>query len=149
MLGVSSMIGIISAQNNIDLARQNQGLTNQRYLAGRIRERQGLTDGNQAAIEEGQQLQAEGKEMELGTFEHLGNAMYDMNNINADNQSEYDEYVDSYNEGRQEVPAAVYERTNDEFNGVVRDGAISGSTDRTVSAPRHPAPRQSSVDISA
>ena len=149
MLGVSSMIGIISAQNNIDLARQNQGLANQRYLAGRIRERQGLTDGNQDAIEEGQQLQAEGKEMELGTFEHLGNAMYDMNNINADNQSEYDEYVDSYNEGRQEVPAGVYERTNDEFNGAVRDGAISGSTNRTVSAPRHPAPRQSSVDISA
>ena len=39
MLGISSMIGIISAQNSIELARQNQGLANQRYLSGRIRER--------------------------------------------------------------------------------------------------------------
>jgi len=147
MLGVSSMIGIISAQSNIELARQNQGLANQRYLSGRIRERQGLTDGNQDAIEEGQRLQAEGQEMEMGTFEHLGNAMYNINNANVDNQSEYDESEDSYDGGGQETPAAIYERTNDESYVAVRGDTIRGSANRTVSAPRHSAPRQSSVDI--
>ena len=149
MLGISQslMMGVISAQNNIELARQNQGLANQRYSAGRIRERQGLTDGNQDAIEEGQQLQAEGKEMEMGTFEHLGNAMYNINNINTDNQSEYDESEDSYDENSQETQAVSYEQTNGESNGefnvVIRGDRVRGSVNRTI-----PAPRQSRVDIS-
>ena len=65
MQGISQslMMGIISTQSNIGLAKQNQALANQTYLSGRIRERQGITDGNQEAIEEGQALQAKGQEM--------------------------------------------------------------------------------------
>ena len=93
-------------------------------------------------------MQAEGKEMEMGTFEHLGNAMYNINNINVDNQTECDESEDSYDGSRQEAPAAIYERTNDESYVAVRGDTIRGSANRTVPAPRHSAPRQSSVDIS-
>ncbi|MCL2224178.1 MAG: hypothetical protein FWB96_04315 [Defluviitaleaceae bacterium] len=105
MTGISQglMMGVISAQNSIRLAEQNQGLANQRYLAGRIRVRQGLTDGNQDMIEEGQRLQAEGKEMEFGTFEQLGNAMRNINDITADNRAEYDNSEDSCEENSQET----------------------------------------------
>ena len=149
MVGISKslMMGVISAQSNIELARQNQGLANQRYLAGRIRERQGLTDGNQEMIEEGQQLQAEGKEMELGTFEHLGNAMYNINNIDTDNQSEHDESEDSYDENSQETQTVSYGQASGEsygeFNVVIRGDRVRGSVNRTV-----PVSRQNRVDVS-
>ena len=104
-------------------------------------------------IEEGQRLQAEGKEMEIGTFEHLGNAMHNINNINTDNQSEYDDYEDSYEENSQETQsvsykrAVSYERANGEpdgeFNVVIRGDRVRGSVNRTA-----PAPRQGRVDIS-
>ena len=141
------MMGIINAQSNIELARQNQALANQTYRAGRIRERQGLTDGNQDMMEEGQQLQAKGQEMEMGTFEHLGNAMYNISNINTDNQAEQYESEDSYYEYSQETQYVGHEQTNGESNGelnvVVRGDRVSGGVNRTV-----PSPRQSRIDIS-
>jgi hypothetical protein len=139
VMGISQslMMGVITAQSNIELARQNQGLANQRYLAGRIRVRQGLTDGNQDMIEEGQRLQAEGKEMEFGTFEHLGNAMHNINNIN---RSEYDECEDLYDENSQETQSVGDEQTDGEsygeFNVVVRGDAVRGSVNRNFSASR-------------
>jgi hypothetical protein len=148
MMGISKslMMGVISAQSNIELARQNQGLANQRYLAGRIRVRQGLTDGNQDMMEEGQRLKDEGKEMEFGTFEHLGNAMHNINNINADNSTENDESEDSYEENSQE---AQYVGQTDgehygEFNVVVHNDTIRGSVNRIFSASN----RQSRINIS-
>ena len=144
MMGISQslMIGVISAQNNIELARQNQGLANQRYLAGRISERQGITSGNQDMIEKGKQLQAEGKEMEFGTFEHLGNAMQNINDINTDNRAESDDYDDS-NDDTQEISLAGYSGADGEhygeFNVVVRDGVVRGSVNRnfTFSNPQN------------
>jgi len=125
MAGISpsSMMGIINAQNNIELARQNQALANQTYRAGRIREGQGNLSNNQDAVEEGQEMQTKGKEMESDTFEHLGNAMYNSNNIDAEKQSDSYESEDSY--------------------VVVSDDTVKGSANRAVSAPR-----QNSVDIS-
>ncbi|MCL1882740.1 MAG: hypothetical protein FWF81_03195 [Defluviitaleaceae bacterium] len=85
--------------------------------------------------------------MEFGTFEHLGNAMYNINNINADNQSEHDESEDSYDENSQETQTVSYEQTNGEsygeFNVIVRGDRVRGSVNRMVYAPL-----QSRVDIS-
>jgi len=149
MAGISSslMMGIMSAQSNIELARQNQALANQTYRAGRIREGQGNLSNNQDAVEEGQEMQAKGKEMESGTFEHLGNAMYNINNIDVDNQSDSYESEDSHDETNQETQSSNYGQINvdsySEFNAVVRGDTVRGSVNRTISAPR-----QNSVDIS-
>jgi len=150
MAGISSslMMGIINAQSNIALARQNQALANQTYREGRIREGQGNLSNNQDAVEEGQELQAKGKEIELGTFEHLGNAMYNINNIDADNQSGSYAPEDSHDATSQETQSSNYRQTNgdsyDEVNVVVLGDTVRGSVNRTISAPR-----QNSVDISA
>ena len=146
MMGISKslMMGVITAQSNIELARQNQGLANQRYLAGRTRERQGITDGNQDMIEEGQRLQAEGQEMEFGTFEHLGNAMQNVNNIDTSYQYESEEDDVSYDENSQETGAVGYEQAHDgEFNVVVRSDTVRGSVNRNFSASN----RQSRINI--
>lgn len=149
MAGISKslMMGVLTAQSNIDLARQNQANANQTYRAGRIREGQGRLSGNQDAVEEGQELQAKGKEMESGTFEHLSNAMYNINNIDTDTQTNTYESEDSQDETTQETQSSSDEQTNDEpyneVNVVVRGNTISGSVNRTVSAPR-----QRSIDIS-
>jgi len=91
MLGInqSTMIGILSAQNSTQMAIRNQGLADATYGQGRVRERHGITDGNQDAIEEGQKLQAKGKEMQRDTFGHLGDAMRDLNNITYNNEEYY------------------------------------------------------------
>jgi len=150
-MGISQglMVGIISAHSNIELARQNQSLASQRYLAGRVRERQGLTDGNPDAIEEGRQLQAEGQQMEIGTFEHLGNAMHNINNLNSDNRTENHEYEDSYYENNRETSSVGYGETDGEtygeFNVVVRGDTARGSVNRNFSASN----RQNRIDITA
>ncbi|MCL2198228.1 MAG: hypothetical protein FWB80_04815 [Defluviitaleaceae bacterium] len=144
MPGISQglMMGVLTAQNNIGLAKQNQATANQRYLAGRVRERQGITDGNPDAIKEGQEMQAEGKEMELGTFEHLSNAMYSINYVSNESEDSYDE---TDNETGQEISNSEQAggEADGEFNVVIRGDAIRGSVNRTVTAPR-----QNSVDIS-
>ena len=130
-------MGVISAQNNISLAKQNQALANQTYQAGKIRERQGITSGNPQALEEGQELQTKGKEMELGTFEHLGNAMSNINN-----QPKCDEPENLYYENSQETQVTGYEQTS-EFNVVVCGDTAGGSVNSTTSTPS-----QGGVDIS-
>ena len=89
MMSGSTMVGIISAQNNIQLAVQNNRIANSTVNQGRIRERQGIFSGNMQAVEEGQELQAKGEEIKAGTFEHLGNAINDLN-ISADNNDNYE-----------------------------------------------------------
>ncbi|MCL2398367.1 MAG: hypothetical protein FWC91_01320 [Defluviitaleaceae bacterium] len=133
------MIGIISAQNNIQLAIQNQGIANSTYRHGRIRERNGITDGNSLAIEEGQALQAEGKEKQVDTFRHLGYAMNDLNTA-AESYEECSECEFSAgNNPKNSYADSGY--IPGEFNVVIGD-TISGSANRNSSVPR-----QNSIDI--
>ncbi|MCL2853825.1 MAG: hypothetical protein FWE20_12510 [Defluviitaleaceae bacterium] len=119
------MIGIISAQNSIGLAAQNQGLANQTYRHGRILERQGVTDGNQDAVEKGQEMQERGKEMQASTFEHLGEAaesLQDIERIDAEGQT-------------------YYGSADHELDVAIGD-SIEGSINMEVSVPR-----QSLIDV--
>jgi hypothetical protein len=97
-------------------------------------------------MEEGQQLKDEGKEMEFGTFEHLGNAMHNINNINADNRAENDECEDSYEESDQNAQYVGQTEGEHygEFNVVVSNDSVRGSVNRNFTASN----RQSRVNIS-
>ena len=77
MLG---MKGILNAQMNLTLATKVQHSANMAASDGRILERQGITDGNEKAIEKGRELQAKGEEIRTGVFEYLDKAN---ENINA------------------------------------------------------------------
>ena len=144
MLGInqSVMMGIISAQNNIQLAVQNQWLANSTYRCGRIRERQGLTDGNQDVIEKGQELQAKGKEMQGDTFKHLGDAMRDMNTAteNAENYESYEGSEISTQNSQENL--SIYQKEMVGEIDIVIGDAVRGSVNRNISAPR-----QSKINI--
>ena len=71
MLG---MKGILNAQMNLNLASKVQHSANMTASDGRILERQGITDGNEEAIEKGRELQAKGEEIRAGVFEYLDKA---------------------------------------------------------------------------
>ncbi|MCL2633866.1 MAG: hypothetical protein FWD34_05055 [Oscillospiraceae bacterium] len=87
----NTMIGILRAKNNIELASQNQLIASSFIGAGKVRVKEGLLSGNEDAIKEGEELQAKGEEIKADTFEHLGNAMNDLNsdiNVVAENSEE-------------------------------------------------------------
>jgi len=134
MLGISqsAMMGIINAQNSIQLAIQNQGLANSTYRYGRIRERQGITDGNQDVIEKGQELQAKGKEMQSDTFGHLGDAMGTLNNI-VENCEEHNECEIAERNG-DKSPSLYNKNTDGELDIVIGD-VVRGSVNRNVPVP--------------
>lgn len=140
MTGISksAMIGIISAQSSIELASQNQRIANATVTAGRIRERQGMTDENIKAIEEGREMQAKGKEMQGGTFEHLQDAISDLNNIAVEN---YEESEVSYESSRENPYVNLEEYTPGDFNVTIGD-TVRGSVNMNVSVSG-----QSKVDI--
>jgi hypothetical protein len=78
------MTGLLNAKSNLDLASQNQRIAKSFIGEGRVRVRQGLSSGNAEAVEEGEELIAKGEAMKSDTFEHLNNALSDLNsNINA------------------------------------------------------------------
>ena len=76
MLG---MKGILNAQMNLNLATKVQHSANMTGSDGRILERQGITDGNEKAVEKGRELQAKGEEIRSGVFEYLDKANEDIN----------------------------------------------------------------------
>ena len=143
MVGLNQdvMMGIINAQNNIQLARQNQGLANSTYNYGRIRERQGLTDGNQDVIEKGQELQAKGREMQGDTFRHLGNAMNDMNTA-VENYEGYEYENGEISTQNSQENSSIYQKQMVGEVDIVVGDAIRGSVNRNVSMPR-----QSNINI--
>ena len=71
---MSGMKGILNAQMNLNLASKVQHSANMTASDGRILERQGITDGNEEAIEKGRELQAKGEEIRSGVFEYLDKA---------------------------------------------------------------------------
>jgi len=72
------MKGLLGAQLNLKLASKIQHSANMTAGDGRILERQGITDGNEKAIEKGRELQAKGEEIRTGVFEHLEKANKDI-----------------------------------------------------------------------
>ena len=136
---MTGMIGILNAQINIDLASQNHRIANSTISAGRIRERQGEWDGNAKAIEEGQELQARGKEIKAGTFEYLRDAINDINSV-AKNHEECEE-AEASDENYRDKPASHIGYPPGEFDVVVGD-TVTGS--RSINVP---SPRQSSINI--
>ena len=70
------MVGILRAQNNIELASQNQRIANSFISQGRVRVRH----QSEEAVKEGEELIAKGQAIKTDTFEYLENAMNDLNN---------------------------------------------------------------------
>ena len=137
------MIGILNAQMNLNLASQTQRIANSTVSAGRIRERQGVTDENVDAIKEGQELQAKGEEIRGRVFEYLGKAMNDINNAakECEETAKDCEETEDSDENYLKSPFSNLLHEPGEFYVAIGD-TVRGSINKSVSAPS-----QSKVNI--
>jgi len=118
---VNVMIGILRAQNNVGLAQQNQNIADSFVRNGRILIYEATTVRDEAGVEEGEAMIAKGEAMKTDTFEHLDNAMNDLNsNVNVvSEQYEETENSDVSSEDGQEISSVNPENADGESEVVV------------------------------
>jgi len=147
--GVSGVTGILSAQNSIKLAAKNNADANSMATLGRIRELEGKRYKDQGdIIQQGLDMQAKAEEMQLKTYEHIGDALKAIDSIVVEkpqnNKIDYNKVEDDQENDQKvnEEGNTTDEDTNDGFSFIIGDD-IKGSVNKEVDIPN-----QSTVDFS-
>ena len=125
MLG---MKGLLSAQMNLKLATKIQHSANMTNSDGRILERQGITDGNEKAIEKGRALQAKGEEIRSGVFEYLDKA-------NEDIVAVAEEYKEAAKERREAINGRIEAARESRDTEASDEDSVESPTDSPGYAP--------------
>jgi len=129
------MIGILRAQNNIELASTNQRVANSLIGDGRVRVREAATVRDEEGLKEGEEMQAMGEAMKADTFDLLDNALEELNvssvSISADDYEE----SEALSENSQENMYVDYEHTEGESNAVA-SSVVKGNAKANASFPR-------------
>jgi hypothetical protein len=107
------MIGILRAQSNVGLAQQNRNIANSFVREGRVRIYEAGTVGDEEGVKEGEAMIVKGEAMKADTFEHLDNAVNDLNS-NANVVSDSHDVSDVASENSRETSYVSHENAESE-----------------------------------